>query len=299
MKAPRPDHALIRELERIGALSAQRLELYYPRVRDREDISVLRDSDTGVLVLSRIDHVNQYYESRKEPEAYVVHGDLIKAPRLPDDARRAETLTTAIRGKHWLDFGCGLGGALDAMAAKAAWAGGLDLSRERQAIVRAKGHHAVSSLSEIASGSLDVVTLFHVLEHLPNPVEILQQIRRCLKPQGSLIVEVPHARDALITLYDCEAFKRFTFWSEHLVLHTTDSLRLTLEAAGFSLKHPPRGHQRYGLTNHLYWLSHGRPGGQAALAALDDTALERSYCDRLCTLGASDTLCANGEATTP
>ncbi len=40
--------------------------------------------------------------------------------------------------------------------------------------------------------SFDVVTLWHVFEHIPNPIEILSEIRRILKPGGLVIIEVPN-----------------------------------------------------------------------------------------------------------
>jgi 2-polyprenyl-3-methyl-5-hydroxy-6-metoxy-1,4-benzoquinol methylase len=286
------DHELIRTLARIGALDPEHLEPFFPRVRDRDDVAVLRDPVSGVIVLDRIDHAQaQYYEQRVETGAYLVHGEQLKTPRLPDDVRRAEAFAATVRGRRWLDFGCGLGGALDALAGEAAWATGLDLSRERQAIVRAKGHHAVASLSDIEPASLDVATLFHVLEHIPNPVEVLQQIRARLKPGGTLVVEVPHARDALITLYDCEAFKRFTFWSEHLVLHTAASLGAVLASAGFEAG-PVQRVQRYSLANHQYWLRHGKPGGHAKWPELEDPALVAAYAQSLAAMDRTDTLVA-------
>ena len=44
--------------------------------------------------------------------------------------------------------------------------------------------------------------------------------------------DVPHARDVLISFLDLEAFKRFTFWSEHLMPHTRLSLETLLRATG-------------------------------------------------------------------
>jgi SAM-dependent methyltransferase len=182
-------------------------------------------------------------------------------PRLGDNLRRAADFGHLIRGKRWLDFGCGLGGMLNEMAADAASATGLEPNRDRAAIVAANGHRVVAGAAELEAESLDVITLFHVLEHLADPLGVLRELRTRMAPGGAMLIEVPHARDALFTLYDCEPFKAFTFWSEHLVLHTRTSLRLLLAAAGFG-DIEITGYQRYPLANHLYWLSRSRPGGQ-------------------------------------
>ena len=281
---------LIDEMEGLGILSRDRLELYYPRVRDRDDIAVLRDPLREVIVLSRFDHVaNTYYQERKEKQHYSVHGHEIVTPRLDDNVRRAAEFGGYIRNKRWLDFGCGLGGMLDEMRTEAAWAAGLEPSKERQGIVTAKGHRVVGSLNELEDHSLDVVTMFHVLEHLTDPVAVLQAVRRVLSPGGTLLIEVPHARDALLSLYDCEAFKRFTFWSEHLVLHTRESLRILLQHAGYK-EIEVLGYQRYPLANHLYWLSKQKPGGHEAWRFLSSEELTSAYTSGLQKIDRTDTL---------
>lgn len=283
---------LISELEKLGILSKSRLELYYPRVRDRDDIAVLRDPTTEVIVLSRSDHVSEaYYEGREEKSSYSVQGAEITTPRLEDNVRRASEFGGYIRNKRWLDFGCGLGGMLDEIASEAAWAAGLEPSRERAAIISAKGHNVVVSLDGLEDESLDVVTMFHVLEHLTEPVAVLQAVRRVLRPGGTLLVEVPHARDALFSLYDCDAFKRFTFWSEHLVLHTRQSLRVLLQHAGYD-DIEIVGHQRYPLANHLYWLAKEKPGGHEAWQFLSSDDLCSGYSSALQKIDRTDTLVA-------
>jgi len=283
---------LIIALEKLGVLHRDRLEVYYPRVRDREDVAVLRDAMTEVIVLSRSDHVSEtYYAEREEKNSYSVHGADIVTPRLEDNVRRAAEFGGYIRNKRWLDFGCGLGGMLDEMASEAAWAAGLEPSRERAAIVSAKGHNVVNSMDAIEDNSLDIVTLFHVFEHLTEPLEVLRSLRRVLRPEGMLLIEVPHARDALFTLYDCEAFKRFTFWSEHLVLHTRESLKTLLHAAGYQ-NAEIAGYQRYPLANHLYWLSKQKPGGHEKWAFLNSKAIEGEYQALMTKLDKTDSLVA-------
>jgi 2-polyprenyl-3-methyl-5-hydroxy-6-metoxy-1,4-benzoquinol methylase len=136
-----------------------------------------------------------------------------------------------------------------------------------------------------------VVTLFHVLEHLAEPVEVLREIRSCMKPYGRLILEVPHACDFLHQTLECEAFKNFTFWSEHLVLHTAQSLRQTIQLAGFS-SITVRGFQRYGLENHLHWLVKKQPGGHDVWGHLSSAKLNEEYACMLQSIGQTDTLLA-------
>jgi SAM-dependent methyltransferase len=46
---------------------------------------------------------------------------------------------------------------------------------------------------DLPAASLDVVTMWHVLEHIPRPVGELRRIREALRPGGALVVEVPNA----------------------------------------------------------------------------------------------------------
>jgi 2-polyprenyl-3-methyl-5-hydroxy-6-metoxy-1,4-benzoquinol methylase len=283
---------LIAELESLEVISRGRLEVFYPRVRDRDDVAVLRDSLTEVIVLSRCDHVSEtYYAEREEKNSHRVHGADVVTPRLEDNVRRATEFGQYIRNKRWLDFGCGLGGMLDEMASEAAWSAGLEPNRERAMIVSGKGHNVVACLDELADNSLDIVTMFHVLEHVTDPVGALRSLRRVLRPEGMLLIEVPHARDALFTLYECEAFKRFTFWSEHLVLHTRQSLKTILQSAGYR-NVEISGYQRYPLANHLYWLSKGKPGGQEVWGVLNSKGSRDEYEAALSKLDRTDTLMA-------
>ncbi|MBT5399793.1 methyltransferase domain-containing protein [bacterium] len=95
----------------------------------------------------------------------------------------------------------------------------------------------------------DLITSFHVLEHLPYQLQSLIEFRNALVDEGKIIIEVPHAQDFLIQSVDLPEFRKFTFWSEHLVLHTKESLEALLKKAGFN-KIEVFGYQRYGFTNH-------------------------------------------------
>ncbi|MFH0887262.1 MAG: hypothetical protein V1843_03750, partial [bacterium] len=112
-----------------------------------------------------------------------------------------------------------------------------------------------------------------------------------MAPGGKIIVEVPHANDALLSLYDSPSFKKFTFWSEHLILHTRESLAVFLQEAGFA-SIVISGFQRYPLANHLYWLSRQKPGGHMEWAFLKTPGIDREYAAMLAAHNMTDTLIA-------
>lgn len=64
------------------------------------------------------------------------------------------------------------------------------------------------TLSEIEDGSLDLITLWHVFEHIENQSEMLSVFHRKLKPNGKLIIAVPNH-----TSYDGQKYK--AFWAAY------------------------------------------------------------------------------------
>ena len=196
-----------------------------------------------------------------------------------------------VEGKSWLDFGCGGADLLGLLGDKAKEAWGVEPTRWYADPARAKGLNIASSLEEFGDKRFDIITLFHVFEHLQEPLDVAVNLRERLNPGGILLLEVPHARDFLLDQLDSDEFRSFTLWSEHLVLHTRDSLTAMLKAAGF-LDVDVTGVQRFPLSNHLYWLRHGKPGGHKIWASVDDPALTKAYEEALARNNATDTLVA-------
>jgi len=146
-----------------------------------------------------------------------------------------------------------------------------------------------SNINELPDNKFDIMSLFHVFEHLTDPIDFLNIAYSKLKIGGRIIIEVPHARDFLITTLNNEEFKRFTFWSEHLILHTRQSLQKFLEFSGFD-NITIQGVQRYPVSNHLYWLSNGKPGGHVKWDFFRNDNLDNAYSSTLASLDATDTL---------
>lgn len=97
------------------------------------------------------------------------------------------------------------------------------------------------------AGSVDVVTMFHVIEHLYHPMETLREAHRILREGGHLIITTDNpmmlttfAHYLWGTGYLFEPVQNtcamaFHDWRGHVRFFTADELRLMAEAAGFSV----------------------------------------------------------------
>lgn len=91
-----------------------------------------------------------------------------------------------------LDIGAGTGDFLS-VAQKDGWKTvGVEPSDKAKAIAKSKDVSFVENTSELESHTFDVISMWHVLEHVPNLDEQIKELKRLLKPNGTLIVAVPN-----------------------------------------------------------------------------------------------------------
>ena len=263
-------------------------------VRDNNQLIVLECNHCGLVFLSSFEHIqDSHYEHSG------MHGD--ELPDVtdwllefePDDERRFNFLKQKLIRKELLDFGCGAGGFLSKARYFAAKVTGLEPELRLQDYFNESGLKVYTTLGEVfESGSkFDLITAFHVLEHLPDPRSTLGQLAGLLNSGGELIIEVPNSDDALLTLFECKPFMGFTYWSQHLFLFNQRTLSDLVRQAGLKTVWIKQV-QRYPLSNHLHWLAKGKPGGHKEWAFLDDHILNQAYSSQLAALGKCDTLIA-------
>jgi 2-polyprenyl-3-methyl-5-hydroxy-6-metoxy-1,4-benzoquinol methylase len=262
-------------------------------VRDNPGLRVLECAACGLVQLDSFEHIQPgHYESgNMHPHESL---DTWISGTAPDDDRRFASLKDRLAERRVLDFGSGTGEFLRRAAHVAKTVAGVEPERRAHQLYGAD-MQLYTSIESIPRGTtFDVITAFHVVEHLTDPRGTLKSLSTFLDRGGRLIVEVPSASDALLTLYDSDAFSRFTYWSAHLFLFTPDSLRRVIEQAGLKAAEVEQV-QRYPLSNHLYWLSKQKPGGHAQWAYLDSPALHAAYTAALAAVGKCDTLVAHIE----
>jgi len=98
-----------------------------------------------------------------------------------------------------LDIGAGVGDFLS-VAKNDGWETiGIEPSEKAKAIAKNKGVSFVENLSELDSNSFDVITMWHVLEHVPELENQIKELKRLIKFDGTVIIAVPNFKsfDAL------------------------------------------------------------------------------------------------------
>lgn len=117
----------------------------------------------------------------------------------PHIQRRIDQVLRHSSGGRCLDIGCGLGEVTLSLANYGFSAEGLDESNNAISALSSKHPEAKWHCGRVQDvlpmlGLFDVVTLYHVLEHFPDPLENMESIMNALRPGGLLVIEVPNIR---------------------------------------------------------------------------------------------------------
>ena len=286
--------SIFQTLEKLGLTSKQTRVVFNEKTRDVSNLKVWKDLDSGIIYIDDFETKIDEYASGTFRDEFAKQFSLGSADfeRYVNNERRFKSFFQYVAEKRVVDFGCGKGFFLRKIQPHCKRVIGIELEESYIADLNANGVECVNTLSHIDNDSIDIAVSFHVVEHLPNPLEILSELMKKVVSGGQILIEVPHANDFLLSSVYCDDYKQFTLWSQHLVLHTRESLRKTLKFVGFD-EIQIEGVQRYPLSNHLNWLANGKGGGhKSPLSALDSDALFDAYQNSLARIDATDTLVA-------
>jgi SAM-dependent methyltransferase len=240
--------------------------------------TVVRCLDCGLCFTSprpTPDFIGAFY-----PECYPPHETPPQDRRLPWRARLATRFGwpfEARRALKWhgqgrlLDFGCGGGSFLRRMNRLGWRATGLDISSV--AIERVRGRLGLDALvgslphPTLPAGGFDVVTMWHSLEHVHHPLEVLNSAHRLLAPGGRLLVAAPNIESLPFRLFG-PAWYGLDL-PRHLTHFAPSTLLAMLRRAGFRVR-------RSQMLRHSRWLRES-----AALAHREGISLRwRSWLGR-------------------
>ena len=274
-----------------GLSEKDKITHYFDHVRDSKDIGVLKCRKTGLFFLSKTSHVDISNYKNKKKFRYFGNNDRKEAIRAAseDTKRRFRMVKKIVYKKKWLDIGTGAGAILDKLKNFSSECSAVEPNKIMGTKLKRLGYKIYNSSKFAKKKYYDVVTLFHVFEHMKNPIKELKVIKSLMKKDSKIIIEVPHANDFLIKTLNLQEFKEFTFWSEHLILHVKKSLVVFLEKSGFEVE-KIFGVQRYSLINHLYWIIKKKPKGHIIWKPLRNNFFEKFYEKFLSIINRNDTL---------
>lgn len=166
----------------------------------KEVFDLYQDEELDMLITHPkpgLDVLGRYYESAD----YISHTDskrslfekvyhFIKGIALKNKLNLINSLQPN-KGKI-LDIGAGTGEFLS-VAQQNGWnSTGVEPSEKAKQIAINKGVSFVEALAQLEDHTFDVITMWHVLEHVPDLNHQIKELKRLLKPSGYLIVAVPN-----------------------------------------------------------------------------------------------------------
>lgn len=162
-----------------------------------------------------------------------------------------------------LDVGCSTGHFLASLKGMVGLRVGVELSRDEADFANKNLGFKVYTKPieelELQEGPFDLITALQVLEHVDDPLAFLRNLKKHLKPNGFLYLELPNINDPLLWYYESTGYADFYFREPHLSYFSARTLKRLLERAGF------RGRiktvQRYNFLNHLHWRFANAPQG--------------------------------------
>jgi SAM-dependent methyltransferase len=133
-----------------------------------------------------------------------------------------------------LDYGCGSGEYLRNLASQGIGVRryGCDISMPGDC----GGAFTWIPMSELErwGGSFDWITLSHVIEHVPDPLAVLKQLRKLVSPDGGVWIATPSARSFLLDAFG--RFARDIDFPRHRQVYSPECLRRHLVEAGFEVE---------------------------------------------------------------
>ena len=278
----------------LDLINENNLEVLSTKTRDEDDLLVLRDKNTDVIFIDDfLPSADTYKTGSYREDLKELYGK--RDYEITEDTRRrAKDYKQFYIGKKIIDFGCGEGSFLTKVSSQCLETVGIEIEKSYVQQLNKNGIKCTENIISLSDNYYDTIFCFHTFEHLSDPLFIIQELQKKLVPGGTLIVEVPHAKDFLLNYIASESFKNFTLWSQHLILHTRISLERFFKSNAF--EHITiQGIQRYNLANHMNWLVNGLPGGhKKPISIIETNELRSAYENSLRMIDATDTLVAIG-----
>ena len=159
-----------------------------------------------------------------------------------------------------MDFGSGHGGFLEQAQGRIKDICGYEVSQRTCESHNQAGWRCYQFLTDVPVDR-EVILLFHVLEHIPDSQQFLEQLQDNFPQAKTFVIEVPNNDEVLNSLFENKAYRKNHYSSEHLFYFNPQTLRNIVESSKMEIQVETQL-QRYTLANHFGWLKNQERGGQ-------------------------------------
>ena len=177
-----------------------------------ESFTLKYDADKEILITTPQPSpasLPSYYES----EDYISHTDkkhglfaflyqLVKSYSLKKKVRLISEFNN--RQGSLLDVGAGTGDFLNVAKQKKWTVSGIEVNEQARTLALNKGINLQDEINSLGNNKFNVITLWHVLEHIPNLEETCIKLESLLNDDGHIIIAVPNYNS-----YDANYYKEF------------------------------------------------------------------------------------------
>ena len=177
----------------------------------KETFELLYDENLDMLITHpqpSLEKLPSYYESVD----YISHTDgnkslfekmyqFVKTIALKN---KLKLINTESQKGRILDIGAGVGDFLSVCKNDGWETVGIEPSEKAKNIAKSKGVSFVENLSELVNNSFDVITMWHVLEHVPDLENQISELKRLIKDDGTIIIAVPNFKS-----FDANYYKEY------------------------------------------------------------------------------------------
>lgn len=173
------------------------------KVRDDSTLEILECKNCGLVFLTHTELPDGFYEKSGMHGEELIHIEEWLRQLERDDDRCVEYLKEAMTNRDILDFGCGPGGFLIKARSKTRMVMGIELESRLQTHFQKINLNVVQHIQDLPfDQKFDMITAFHVVEHLEDPADMLRQLATKLLRSGKIIIEILSSALAALGLTD-------------------------------------------------------------------------------------------------
>ena len=236
-----------------------KFEIISSKIRDSKNHKIIKCKKCNHIQIFPVPTINEdkkFYDKNLQDKNINYFGGIKENRKksYEDTVRRTKMIKKYLKkSDKILEIGSGHGFFIESMYNNGYNITGIEISQEKRNLAKKITKAQILDIDINQNipkmAKFNVIVLFHVLEHIVNPIEFLKKIRNLLTKNGKIIVEVPNSDD--LQLNNNQKYTEFYWQRAHIHYFNPKKLKFVFKKTG--LKSEIFGIQRYSIENMISW----------------------------------------------